>query len=63
MIFIEQRAETVAAASAALLYNVLPSILRNEASEVYQRLLCHIRTAILAFCDDHEFRLPEPSEN
>jgi hypothetical protein len=46
-----QRAEDVAAASAAYLLPELPSILRLAAPEAFDRLRNHFQTAIIVFVD------------
>jgi hypothetical protein len=59
-----QLAEDVSAASAAYLWNVLPDIATLSATEGFERLADHFRTAFLAYFDGLEgWGLPEPSEN
>jgi hypothetical protein len=56
--------EDVAAASAALLYNLLPEILRLAPGEQYRRLVDHLLGCLAAYDDvPDEFHLPEPSRN
>jgi hypothetical protein len=44
-------AEDVAAASASVLYQLVPEIVKREPEEMYGRLKVHISTAIRAYCD------------
>jgi hypothetical protein len=58
-------ADDVAAASAALLFNLLPEIVKLPAPEAYARLQSHIHAALLAYAESLEgwgFP-PEPSVN
>jgi hypothetical protein len=44
-------AENVAAASASVLYHLVPEMVKREPQEVYGKLKDHISTAIRAYCD------------
>jgi hypothetical protein len=62
--YCEQRAEDVAAASAAYLWNILPGLIESTPCEGFERLACYIQTAIRAYFGDQEsFLVPEPSVN
>ena len=62
--YCSERAEDVAAASAAYLLNILPGIVASDPSEGFRRLSIHIQTVILAYVGENVgFCVPEPSEN
>jgi hypothetical protein len=57
--------EDVAFASAALLFNLIPEILKLPPAEQYRRLVDHMLGCLAASYDDvpDEFFLPDPSDN
>lgn len=58
--------EEVAAASAAYVYNCLPSIMMEEPREAFRRLAVHFEAALRAYDDGRRGWTPfglEPSEN
>ena len=61
----QNHAEDVAAASAALLWNILPDIVKLPACEGYARLQEHLEACIFAYRESLSgFGLPpEPSDN
>jgi hypothetical protein len=58
-----QLADDVAAASAAYLFNVLPSIVALPPPEAFERLKGHFEAALAAYADGTDGWIPEPSDN
>lgn len=65
MTFDDKAADDISAASACVLFNLLPDLLTHCSSEVYTRLKLHIETAIRVYVDQQQgWGLgPEPSLN
>jgi len=55
--------EDIVAASAAYLWNVLPSSAPLPAPEAFARFQAHFESAFAAYFEASGIRLPEPSEN
>lgn len=60
----ENHVEEVAAASAAYLYNALPSLVRLPPPELYRRLESYFVACLIAYRDTRTgWAIPDPSDN
>lgn len=60
----KQLAEAVSEASAAILFNVLPALIKLPASECHERLRVHFATALSAYHQGlRGWDFPTPSRN